>query len=114
MPCYERERQRFEVWKTNVQTQSSSGGSFNTKKQREDEAAEFFARLKQKRDDHLKALSELRRKLKEATSEYEKDRLRKEIDDLEDEIGGFEDTMEQLVEFMRDMERRTVNIPGSD
>lgn len=110
MPCFFREKQRFEIWSEEVQKSNSSGPGLPTeeKKKREDEASELFQRLKKKKDEHIKALEELRKKLRQASTESEKARLRKEIEELEDEIDGFNDVVEKLVEFTRDLERRTI------
>lgn len=112
MPCYPRERQKFEVWRTNKQEQRQKNESgFNFRRETDDEAAEMFARLKKKLDEHIRTLENLKRKLRGATSEEEKARLRKEIDALEKEIQGYEDTMEELTEFVREVERRTISLP---
>ena len=115
MPCYPRERKKFEIWRQKKQEQKQKGDTgFNFRKEVNDEGSEMFARLKQKLDDHIKALEDLKRKLREATSESEKARLRKEIEELEKEVQGYEDTMEDLMEFARDLERRTLSIPSQN
>ncbi len=115
MPCYPRERKKFEIFRQKKQEQKQKGdGGFNFRKEVNDEGQEMFARLKQKLDDHIKALEDLKRKLREATSESEKSRLEKEIEDLEKEVQGYEDTMRDLLEFVRDMERRTINSPSQN
>ena len=112
MPCYPRERKKFEIWRQKKQEQKQKGeAGFNFRREVNDESSDMFARLKQKLDDHIKALEDLKRKLRETTSESEKARLRKEIEDLEKEIQGYEDTMEELIEFVRDVEKRTISIP---
>lgn len=115
MPCYPRERQKFEIWRRNKQEQKASGGEgFNFRKELDDEGNTSYERLKKKLDDHLKALEDLRRKLRESTSESEKARLRKEIEDLEKEVQGYEDTIEELIQFVRDVGRRTIGVPSRD
>ncbi len=113
MPCYPRERKKFEIWRQKKQEQKQKGdGGFNFRKEVNDEGNETYERLKKKLDDHMKALEDLRRKLREATSESEKARLRKEIEDMEKEVEGYEKTIDDLMEFVREVERRTISIPG--
>ncbi len=115
MPCYPRERKKFEIWRQTKQEQKQKGdGGFNFRKEVNDPGQDMFARLKQKLDDHIKALEDLKKKLREATSESEKARLKKEIEDLEREVQGYEDTMDDLLKFVQDVARRTINAPSQN
>lgn len=115
MPCYPRERKKFEIWRQKKQEQKQKGNTgFNFRKEVNDEGNETYERLTKKLDDHIKALEDLMRKLREATSESEKARLRKEIEAMEKEVEGYEKTLDDLFEFVRDVERRTLSIPNKN
>jgi hypothetical protein len=115
MPCFERERKKFEVVRNETQ-QLRQRGEIPYDKQDEKRKAieELYARMKQKLDEHQKALERLKKRLREATSQQERDQIEKEIAELEKELAGMHDTLEDMVEFMRDLERRTISLPAKE
>ncbi len=115
MVCEARERKKFEVWREQKQEQKQKDASgFNFRKDVNAEGQQMFSRLQQKLEAHIKALEDLKKKLSAATGEDEKARLRKEIEDLEKEIQGFEDTMDELLKFVQDAQRRTISTPTKE
>jgi len=109
MPCCEMKMRMFEVIKEESK-QSSSGGNEELKRRTED----LYGDVKKKLEDHIKALERLRKKLREATSETEREQIKKDIADLEGEIEKYQDMMEEMIEFMKDMERRRITVPNRD
>lgn len=115
MPCEARMRQKFEVIRQEVdELRKANSGELPFEKKDEKQRAleDLYVKTKQKLDEHMRELEKLRKRLRETTSELEKARLQKEIEELEGEVEKFKDTLEQMVEFMRDLERRTISQPS--
>lgn len=109
MPCEMRLRRQFEVVQREVQKSTGGGGS-----DRRPELEDLYVKAKKNLEDHIKALERLRKRLREATSEIEKERIRKEIADMESEIEKYQDLLEKMEDFMRDLERRTIKAPSEE
>ena len=113
MPCTVREIKKFNVIKEEVQELQKQGEIPFDKKQEKQRAIEdLYARMREKYNSHAKELENLKKRLREATSQQEKDQLAKEIAELEKELANLHDAMEQMVEFMRDLDRRTISAPA--
>jgi archaellum component FlaC len=112
MPCYARTKRQFQILKEEISEMRKSGEIPYEKQQEKQRAIEdLYAKLKEKYDSHSKELDRLKRKLKEATSAWEKEQLEKEIAELEGELEGMHNSMQELIDFMRDIERRTISVP---
>lgn len=113
MPCSGQKRKKFEILKDEVRNVQAQGNATFTKREDWQRRTEIlYADVKRKIEDHERELAKLLRKWREATSEEEKARLKRLIDELEDELNAYRDMLEELVEFMRDLERRTISAPA--
>ena len=115
MPCWERSKQKFQILKENIQELRNSNNGEIPYDQREEKRKaieDLYARLKQSLETHQKELERLKKRLREATSEQEREQIEKEIAELEKELEGMHDALEELTEFMRDLERRVISQPS--
>lgn len=113
MPCYPMKRKKFEIMREEVrQAQSQGTATFTQREEWRRRTETLYDEVKTKIEDHEKQLAALLRKLREATSEEEKARLKRLIDELEAELETYKDMLQELVEFMRDLERRTISAPA--
>jgi multidrug resistance efflux pump len=113
MPCYPQRRKKFEILKEEVrQAQSHGTATFTQREEWRRRTELLYDEVKKKIEDHEKELALLLAKLRAATSEEEKARLKRLIDELEAELEEYKDMLQQLVEFMRDLERRTISAPA--
>lgn len=113
MPCYAREQKKFQILKTEIEKYKGTM-PYQKKTEFQKSTEELYARTKEKLEDHIKLLESLKKRLKEATSAEERERLEKEIAELESEIEKFQGTLEELIELMRDLERRTIGVSHNE
>ena len=115
MPCFNRERKKFEIIKEEVQQMQKAGAiPSDVKDEKRKAIEELYARAKEKYESHKKELERLKKRLREAKSELERAQLEKEIAELEKELEGYHGSFEDMSDFIRDLERRTVNAPSQE
>jgi len=108
-------KNRFEIVKSEIEEMRSKGEMpYDQKEQKRKAIEDLYAKLKESYDTHSKELERLKKRLKDATSELEREQILKEMAELEKELAGMHSALEDLVEYMRDLDRRTVSQPQKD
>lgn len=114
MPCYERNKQKWQIVKEEINQlrQKGEAPNYEQKERYRKSIEELYAKLKESLESHDKERERLLKRLKDPNlTEAEREEILKELSELDKELAGMHDTLEQMLEYMRDMERRTISTP---